>query len=130
MEIMNSWPDLNATPPCHPKKVDAATLALHASANNAAMPRMRVQLFKEGDSFFARFDACESPVAGFMPLTTTLEELMRAMFRKLQRAPRLPILLHAYLRRSLGEEVTAPATSSCHTATVMVNTTPEVHPED
>ena len=102
---MKSWPDLNATPPCYPKKVDAATLALHASANNTAMPRVRVQLFKEGESYFARFDACEKSLAGFMPFTTTLEELMRAMFRKLLRAPRLPTLLHAFLRRSLGKEV-------------------------
>ena len=49
MEVMKSWPDLNATPPCYPKKVDAATLAMHATANNAAIPRMRVQLYKEGE---------------------------------------------------------------------------------
>ena len=49
MEIMKSWQDLNATPPCYPKKVDAATLAMHATANNAAIPRMRVQLYKEGE---------------------------------------------------------------------------------
>ena len=104
MEIMKSWPDPTATPPCYPKKVDAATFALHASANTAAMPRMRVQLFKEGESFFARFDACERSLAGFMPLTTTLGELLRAVFRKHQRAPRLLILLHAHLCQSLGED--------------------------
>ena len=131
MEIMKSWPDLNATPHFYAtKKLSVATLALQASANHAAMPRMRVQLYNEGESYFARFDACERSVAGFMPLTTTLDELMRAMCRKLQRAPRLPILLHPYLRRSMGEEITAPATSSCHTATtVMVNIKTEAHPE-